>query len=154
MTIQTLTVAPLSSAKLPKCLSPTTVYGYPIPLMLSEGNVSTENETSSSNDNDFNNDNDNDNVIDLYTLPSSVVLFPFHSLSASNPGHLVWDDFLPMYTLLNIFGMMDVDTDTNVDRVDANAKKDNNNHDNSNNNDDDVLEIRSTFENTPGFCTP
>jgi len=25
---------------------------------------------------------------------------------------------------------------------------------NSNNNDDDVLEIRSTFENTPGFCTP
>jgi len=40
---------------------------------------------------------------DVYTLPSSVVLLPFHSLSAANPGHLVWDDFLPAYTLLDMF---------------------------------------------------
>ena len=27
---------------------------------------------------------------EMYTLPKSVILLPFHSLSASNPGHLVW----------------------------------------------------------------
>jgi hypothetical protein len=45
-----------------------------------------------------------DNSYDVYTLPSSVVMIPFHSLSASNPGHLVWDDWLPIYSLLQIFG--------------------------------------------------
>lgn len=30
------------------------------------------------------------NYYDIYTLPSSVIMIPFHSLSASNPGHLVW----------------------------------------------------------------
>lgn len=43
---------------------------------------------------------------EVYTLPSSVTLIPFHSLSAENPGHLVWDDFLPMYTLLDMFGFL------------------------------------------------
>jgi hypothetical protein len=43
----------------------------------------------------------------LYMLESNVVLIPFHSLSGSNPGHLVWDDFLPVYTLMNLFGLAD-----------------------------------------------
>ncbi|KAG7367073.1 DUF563 domain containing protein [Nitzschia inconspicua] len=47
---------------------------------------------------------EHNNPYQVYTLPSSVVMIPFHSLSASNPGHLVWDDFLPLYTLLQIFG--------------------------------------------------
>jgi hypothetical protein len=43
----------------------------------------------------------------FYTLPEDVVLVPFHSLSGSNPGHLVWDDFLPVYTLLGMFQLLD-----------------------------------------------
>lgn len=43
----------------------------------------------------------------FYTLPSNVTMIPFHSLAAFNPGHLVWDDFLPIYTLLQIFGLQD-----------------------------------------------
>ena len=39
----------------------------------------------------------------FYTLPSHVTLIPFHSLAAYNPGHLVWDDFLPIFTLMQIF---------------------------------------------------
>ena len=38
-----------------------------------------------------------------YELPSNVVLIPFHSFAGFNPGHLLWDDFLPIYTLLRIF---------------------------------------------------
>jgi hypothetical protein len=30
-------------------------------------------------------------------------MVPFHSMNAANPGHLVWDDFLPIYTLLTMF---------------------------------------------------
>ncbi|CAJ1937936.1 unnamed protein product [Cylindrotheca closterium] len=41
----------------------------------------------------------------FYALPSDVVMIPFHSLASFNPGHLVWDDFLPIYTLMHIFGM-------------------------------------------------
>ena len=40
-----------------------------------------------------------------YALPSNTVLVPYHSLSAKNPGHLVWDDFLPIFTLLTMFQM-------------------------------------------------
>jgi hypothetical protein len=40
---------------------------------------------------------------DFYSLPDNVVLLPFHSLAAFNPGHLVWDDFLPIYTILKMF---------------------------------------------------
>ena len=40
-----------------------------------------------------------------YALPSNTVMVPYHSLSAKNPGHLVWDDFWPIYTLLIMFQM-------------------------------------------------
>ena len=38
-----------------------------------------------------------------YMLPSDVVLVPFHSFAAQNVGHMLWDDFLPIYTLLQMF---------------------------------------------------
>ena len=41
-----------------------------------------------------------------YLLPSNVVLLPFHSFAAHNVGHLLWDDFLPIFTLLDMFGMI------------------------------------------------
>jgi hypothetical protein len=46
----------------------------------------------------------------FYTLPAHVVLVPFHSLSGENPGHLVWDDWLPIYTLLEMFHLLDNST--------------------------------------------
>jgi hypothetical protein len=48
----------------------------------------------------------------FYTLPSNVTLIPFHSLAAFNPGHLVWDDFLPIFTLLQIFGLVREESST------------------------------------------
>ena len=39
----------------------------------------------------------------FYSLPADVVMIPFHSLASFNPGHLVWDDFLPLFTLMNVF---------------------------------------------------
>jgi len=39
-----------------------------------------------------------------YEFDPSVVLVPFHSFAAANVGHLLWDDFLPIYNLLRIFG--------------------------------------------------
>ena len=48
----------------------------------------------------------------FYTLPSNVVLIPFHSLAGSNPGHFVWDDLLSIYNLLDIFQLI---SDTNID---------------------------------------
>lgn len=44
-----------------------------------------------------------DGTLSYYELPSSVVMIPFHSMNGANPGHLVWDDFLPVYTLLTMF---------------------------------------------------
>lgn len=44
-----------------------------------------------------------DQSLSYYELPSSVVMIPFHSMNGGNPGHLVWDDFLPMFTLLSMF---------------------------------------------------
>lgn len=41
--------------------------------------------------------------ITYYALPSNTVMVPYHSMAAKNPGHLVWDDFLPIYTLLTMF---------------------------------------------------
>jgi hypothetical protein len=38
-----------------------------------------------------------------YELPPNVTMVPFHSMNGANPGHLVWDDFLPIYTLLTMF---------------------------------------------------
>lgn len=40
-----------------------------------------------------------------YTLQADKVLVPWHSLAGFNPGHLVWDDFLPIFTLLSAFDM-------------------------------------------------
>ena len=42
-----------------------------------------------------------------YVLDDDVVWTPFHSLAGFNPGHLVWDDFLPVYTLLRIFRLLE-----------------------------------------------
>lgn len=44
-----------------------------------------------------------------YELPSDVVWIPFTAeySYAKNPGHLMWDYFLPFYTLLSMYGMED-----------------------------------------------
>ena len=47
-----------------------------------------------------------DQSLSYYELPENVVLIPFHSTNAANPGHLVWDDFLPVYNLLSMFQLM------------------------------------------------
>jgi hypothetical protein len=44
-----------------------------------------------------------------YELPSHYTWVPFHSMAGFNAGHLVWDDFLPIYTLLSIFGLFEND---------------------------------------------
>ena len=51
---------------------------------------------------------DNANVLrnGYYELPEDKVLVPYHSLNGMNPGHLVWDDFLPIYTLISMFDMV------------------------------------------------
>ena len=46
----------------------------------------------------------------FYALPSDVIMIPFHSMAAANPGHLVWDDFLPIYTILHMFQMIPTST--------------------------------------------
>jgi hypothetical protein len=46
------------------------------------------------------------NNIQYYALPDDTVWMPFHSMNGANPGHLVWDDFLPMYTLLDMFQLL------------------------------------------------
>jgi len=45
--------------------------------------------------------------IPFYELPPDTVMIPFHSFNGANPGHLVWDDFLPIYTLLQMFQLED-----------------------------------------------
>jgi len=49
--------------------------------------------------------------LSYYELPSSVVMVPFHSMNGANPGHLVWDDFLPIHTLLVMFQLNNKSTD-------------------------------------------
>jgi hypothetical protein len=49
-------------------------------------------------------------IVSFYELPPNVVMIPFHSMNGANPGHLVWDDFLPIYTLLTMF-QLEEDTD-------------------------------------------
>jgi hypothetical protein len=44
-----------------------------------------------------------------YMLQTDKVLIPWHSLAGFNPGHLVWDDFLPLYTLLSAFDLVEKD---------------------------------------------
>jgi len=43
----------------------------------------------------------------VYMLPPDVLIFPFHSLAGMNAGHLVWDDWLPLYTTLDNFDFLD-----------------------------------------------
>ena len=71
------------------------------PVPGTSDNMKNKNENNSNK-----NTNSNDKNYEVYTLPPSVAMIPFHSLSASNPGHLVWDDFLPIYTLLDMFGFL------------------------------------------------
>jgi hypothetical protein len=42
-----------------------------------------------------------------YELPLNSILIPYHSLNGANPGHLIWDDFLPIFTLLSMFNYLD-----------------------------------------------
>lgn len=42
-----------------------------------------------------------------YQISDNMVMLPFHSFAAFNPGHLMWDDFLPIYTLLSIFNLLE-----------------------------------------------
>lgn len=41
-----------------------------------------------------------------YSLPEWMIWIPFHSMNGANPGHLVWDDFFPIYTLLEMFQLL------------------------------------------------
>lgn len=43
----------------------------------------------------------------FYELPSNYVLVPWNSYHGFNPGHIITDDFLPIYTLLASFGLTD-----------------------------------------------
>jgi hypothetical protein len=52
-----------------------------------------------------NNDFQNlDHQVHYHQLPDQHVLVPFHSMAGHNVGHLLWDDFYPIYTLLKLFG--------------------------------------------------
>lgn len=63
------------------------------------------------------NKSDETDVVSYYELPPDSVLVPFHSFNGANPGHLVWDDFLPIYTLLHMFQLVNnKDNDDNNDR--------------------------------------
>lgn len=42
----------------------------------------------------------------FYALPANYLLIPFHSLAAHNIGHLLWDDFYPIFSLLRTFGLV------------------------------------------------
>ena len=46
---------------------------------------------------------------EFYALPPQVVLVPYHSLAGWNPGHLVWDEFLPIWSLVDLFQLPDQD---------------------------------------------
>jgi len=46
----------------------------------------------------------------FYQLPSKFIWLPFHSLAAHNVGHLVWDDFYPIFSLLRLFDLQHHDS--------------------------------------------
>lgn len=67
------------------------------------------------------NNDDNDKMISYYELPDTTILIPFHSMNGANPGHLVWDDYLPIFTILKMFQLLpdekgDDDNDENEKR--------------------------------------
>jgi len=43
----------------------------------------------------------------IYVLPQDVVMVPFHSFNGKNVGHLLWDDWLPLFTILETFDYLD-----------------------------------------------
>ena len=43
----------------------------------------------------------------FYMLPKDTVFVPWNSYYGYNPGHIITDDFLPIYTLLSYFGLTD-----------------------------------------------
>jgi hypothetical protein len=45
-----------------------------------------------------------------YQLPDNYVWVPYHSMAGFNAGHLVWDDFLAIHTLLTMFGLVGDDS--------------------------------------------
>jgi hypothetical protein len=47
-----------------------------------------------------------EDISGYYALPVDHVLIPFHSFAAHNVGHLLWDDFYPIYSLLRLFGLL------------------------------------------------
>jgi len=65
-----------------------------------------------------------DQSLSYYELPPGVVMIPFHSMNAANPGHLVWDDFLPIFTLL---GMFQLKNDNDTTNSNSNSNNNNNN---------------------------
>ena len=48
---------------------------------------------------------DNELKDGYYELSEDKVLVTFHSMAAVNVGHLMWDDFFPIFTLMNMFQM-------------------------------------------------
>ena len=42
-----------------------------------------------------------------YFLPHDVVMVPFHSFAGMNVGHLLWDDWLPLFSILETFDYLD-----------------------------------------------
>jgi hypothetical protein len=42
-----------------------------------------------------------------YVLDDNVVMVPFHSFAGHNVGHLLWDDFLPIFTVLQTFDLLE-----------------------------------------------
>lgn len=44
-----------------------------------------------------------------YEFLDDAVLLPFHSMAGFNPGHLMWDDFLPIFTILTMFNLVEKD---------------------------------------------
>lgn len=44
-----------------------------------------------------------------YEFLNDAVLLPFHSMAGFNPGHLMWDDFLPIFTILSMFQLVEKD---------------------------------------------
>lgn len=45
-------------------------------------------------------------VESFYVLDNEKIFVPFHSLAGHNVGHLIWDDFYPIFSLLRIFGLV------------------------------------------------
>lgn len=44
-----------------------------------------------------------------YVFSNDAALIPYHSMAGFNPGHLVWDDFLPIYTIMRMFQLIEKD---------------------------------------------